>query len=486
MIALIAGPGKPPRSVQGLGLPYLAAVLEEAGFKVKIFDLYPPSPEPKSGDFGYSLATSADPVALDQRLADAIAQEQPIIVGMTIHTPAYVERVRLARFIRARLPETLLIAGGHHPSAEPVHLLQNSDFDVCVIGEGERTLLDIAKRVRKDYQRLRLMVAGGKGREASDWLQDIPGLVYKRESKIVRNPSCPPVADLDSLPFPAHHLLGLEDYAPHPNLGIKSTGIITYRGCPMQCVYCLNPQGRWVRMRNPLKVVDEMERVVVEYDVRGFNFYDNLFGLNQKHALAVCEEILRRSRPFAKFTLERSEGLKGGPLKVMWDCWTAGDLVSAELAERMRAAGCVRVGFGAESGDDEVLRKTQRGFTVAQHQAGIHALKAAGLKVEAFFMVGLPGESEKSIQRTVEFAKRCGADEICMGVYRPYPGTAVWLSPDAFGVRITQGPNFEAYIETEYLSRAAILECALQAGEELKRCGLMKGGFLRCDRYAWE
>jgi anaerobic magnesium-protoporphyrin IX monomethyl ester cyclase len=458
MIALIAGPGKPPRSVQGLGLPYLAAVLEEAGFNVKIFDLYPPSPD------------TDDPVVLDQRLADVIAQEQPIIVGVTIHTPAYAERVRLARFIRERLPETLLIAGGHHPSAEPAHLLQNSDFDVCVIGEGERTLLDIAERVHLVHQRLRLMVAGDKGKEADDWLQDIPGLAYKRESKIICNPACPPVADLDSLPFLAHHLLGLESYAPHPNLGIKSTGIITYRGCPMRCAFCLNPQGRWVRMRNPLKVVDEMERVVVEYDVRGFNFYDNLFGLNLKHALAVCEEILRRSRP----------------LKMMWDCWTAGDLVSVELAEKMRAAGCVRVGFGAESGDDEVLRKAQRGFTVAQHQAGIHALKSAGLKVEAFFMVGLPGDSEKSVQRTVEFAKRCGADDICLGVHRPYPGTAVWISPDTFGVRITKGPNFEAYIETEYLSRAAILECVQQAGEELKRCGFMKGGFLRCDRYAWE
>ena len=101
-------------------------------------------------------------------------------------------------------------------------------------------------------------------------------------------------------------------------------------------------------------------------------------------------------------------------------------------------------------------------------------------------MIGLPGESEESVRRTVEFAKRCGADEICLSVHRPYPGTAVWRNPEAFGVRITRGPNFEAYIETEHFSRAAMLECAQQANEALKRCGLTKGDFLRCDQYAWE
>jgi anaerobic magnesium-protoporphyrin IX monomethyl ester cyclase len=444
MIALIAGPGKPPRSVQGLGLPYLAAVLEEAGFQAKIFDLYPSSPD------------TDDPAVLDQRLADAIAAEQPSIVGMTIHTPALVERVRLAKFLRERLPYALLIAGGHHPSAEPEHLLRNSEFDVCVIGEGEETLLDIAQHVVR-----------GEGRDAGDWLQNVRGVAYKQDDAIVHTPPRPPVSDLDSLPFPAHHLLGLENYAPHPNLGIKSQGILTYRGCPMRCIYCLNLQGCQVRWRSPSKVVDEMARVVNEFGVRGFNFYDNLFGLNRKHTLAVCEEILQRR------------------LDVVWECWTAGDLVDTELAKKMKAAGCVRVGFGAESGDDEVLARARRDFSAAQHQAGLQALQSAGLKVQAFFMIGLPGESEESVRRTVEFAKSCGADEICLGVHRPYPGTAIWQDPEAFGVRIVRGPNFEAYIETESLSRAAMLECAQWAGDELKRCGI-KSDFLRCDRYTWE
>ena len=450
MIALIAGPRKPSRSVQGLGLPYLAAVLEEAGFQAKIFDLYPPSPD------------TDDSTVLDQRLADAVAQEQPAIVGVTIHTPAYAERVRLAKLIRERLPETLLIAGGHHPSAEPAHLLQNSEFDVCVIGEGEETLLEIARHVADGVG------TGPRASPPGDWLRNVRGVVYKQDSEIVRNPPRPPVSDLDSLPFPAHHLLGLENYAPHPNLGIKSQGILTYRGCPMRCAFCLNPQGQRMRRRSPPKVVDEMARVVKEFEVCGFNFYDNLFGLSRKLSLAVCEEIIQRR------------------LDVIWDCWTAGDLVDAALAEMMKAAGCVRVGFGAESGDDEVLVKARRGFDTAQHQAGIHALQAAGIKVAAFFMIGLPGESKESVRRTVEFAQRCGADEICLSLHRPYPGTAIWRSPDAFGVRVVKGPNFEAYIETEHLSRAAMLECAQWADEELKRAGVTKGGFLRCDRYAWE
>jgi len=441
MIALIAGPSKTPRFAQGLGLPYLSAVLEKAGFKVKIFDRYPSSPD------------TDDPEILDQRLADVITQDSPSIVGITIHTPAYVERVRLAKYIRERLPKALLIAGGHHPSAETVHLLQNSDFDVCVIGEGERTLLEIAQSERQ---------------ETGDWLMDIQGVVYKQGSKIAHSQQRQPITDPDSLPFPANHLLGLEDYAPHPNLGIKSVGILTYRGCPIRCAFCYNPLGHRVRRHNPTKVADEMTWVAKEFGMRGFNFYDNLFGLSREHVLAVCEEIIKRK------------------LDVVWECWTAGDLIDIELAEKMREAGCVRVGFGAESGDDEVLIKAQRGFTVAQHQAGIHTIKNVGMKIEAFFMIGLPGESEESVRRTVEFAKRCGSDDVCLSLHRPYPGTAVWNHPQAFGVRVTQGPNFEAYIETESLSRKAMLECAQQAGDELRRYGLMKDGFLRCDQYAWE
>ncbi len=444
MIVLIAGPGKPPRSTQGLGLPYLAAVLEEAGVKVKIFDLYPPSED------------TDNPDVLDQRLADEIAQEQPALVGVTIHTPFYVERVRLAKYLRKRLPDTLLVAGGHHPSAEPADLLQCSEYDVCVIGEGEETLLEIAEFVEK-----------GKKQRAADWLGNIRGVVYKQGSRIVQNPTRPPVLDLDTLPFPSHHLLGLENYAPNSNLGIKSQGILTYRGCPMRCAFCLNPQGQRVRRRSPPRVADEMMQVVERFGVRGFNFYDNLFGLNRKHATAVCEEILVRR------------------LDVEWDCWTAGSLVDAELAEKMKKAGCVRVGFGAESGDDEVLERSHRALTASQHQEGIKILKAMGLKVDAFFMIGLPGESEQSVRRTVEFAKSCTADEVFLSIHRPYPGTAVWRNPKAYGVKIVRGPDFQAYLETENLSRAAIWEQARWAGEELKRCGI-KSDFLRCDRYAWE
>jgi radical SAM superfamily enzyme YgiQ (UPF0313 family) len=269
------------------------------------------------------------------------------------------------------------------------------------------------------------------------------------------------------MPFPAHHLLGLADYAPHPLLGVVSTGLVTYRGCPQQCAFCCNPLGRRLRLRNPTSIADEMSRVGREHGVRGFNVYDNLFGLRRNHALAVCDEIIRRG------------------LDVVWDCWTAGGLVDAELAARMRAAGCIRVGFGAESGSDAVLARAQRGFTAAQHRAGIRALKTAGLKVEVFLMVGLPGESAETLRETVGFATDCGADQACLSLHRPYPGTAIWARPEAFGLRITRGPDFEAYVETESLSRRALLECTQGAHDELLRRGIASG-ILRCDQYAWE
>jgi radical SAM superfamily enzyme YgiQ (UPF0313 family) len=368
-----------------------------------------------------------------------------------------VERTRLAKELRERLPHALLVAGGHHPSAEPEHLLHHSEFDVCVIGEGEETLLEIVQRME-----------AGEGRERTDWLAKIRGVVYKHEGEIAQTGPRLPVADLDSLPVQAHHLLGLEDYGPHPLLEVRSVGLLTYRGCPMDCAFCMNPQGRKVRRRSPLRVVDEMEQVIDRFDIRGFNVYDNLFGLHRKHSATFCDELLQRQ------------------LDVRWECWTAGDLVDGGLAEKMKASGCVRIGFGAESGDDEVLSKARPGFTAAQHLEGIRHLRTAGIEVVPFFIFGLPGESEASVRRTVEFAKQCGVEEVCLNILRPYPGTAVWRDPEAFGARLTRGPNFEAYLETEHLSRAAVFECAAWAAEELKRGGSMKVDFLRLDRYAWE
>lgn len=444
MIALIAGPRKPPRSVQGLGLPCLAAALEAAGFRARIFDLYPDSPP------------TEDLAELDERLAEVVAQAQPVLVGMTIHTPFYADRVRLAAALRARLPTVLLVAGGHHPTAEPEHLLKTSKFDVCVVGEGEQTLVEIARG----------LCAGGR-RDAGDWLRRIPGVVFKQEGEIVRTPARSPQTDGDAYPRPAHHLLGLEKYAPHPTLGVRSQGVLTYRGCPQCCVFCLNPLGHKVRSRTPARVVAELEYLVDEFGVSGFNFYDNLFGLNRAQALAMCEELIRRR------------------LEIVWEVCTAGDVVDPELAGKMKAAGCIRAGFGAESGDDEVLRRSRRGFTTRQHQAGISALKAAGIKVQTFFMVGLPGESPVSVRRTVEFARRCGADEVCLSLHRPYPGTAVWRVPDAFGLRLVKGPNFEAYVETDDLPRRAMLTAIDRAVEELRQAGVPTD-CLRHDEYGWE
>ncbi|MBM3474523.1 MAG: radical SAM protein [Armatimonadetes bacterium] len=444
MVALIAGPCPPPRMAQGLGLPYLAAALEEAGYEAAIFDTYPPRQDDRASD---------DP---DMRLAEAVAASSPSLVGVTIHTPAYAERVHLAKCLRQRLPDALLVAGGHHPTAAPGDLLRRSEFDVCVIGEGERTLVEIAGGV-----------ASGRNRRDTDWLTAIRGIACRADGRVLRTPRRRPVANVDALPFPAHHLLGLERYGPHPALGVRSQGLLTYRGCPARCAFCCNPQGRRVRQRAPSRVGGEVERVVRDFGVRGFNVYDNLFGLDRAHAVAVCDEIRRRR------------------LDVVWDCWTAGGLVDAELAARLRRAGCIRVGFGAESGDDEVLARSQRGFTTAQHQAGIRALVAAGLKVQVFLMVGLPGETRASVERTVDFAARCGADDVSLSLHRPWPGTAAWRNPRAFGLRITRGPDFEAYVETESLNRTALLELTEEAVETLTQRGL-KCGTLRCDRFVWE
>lgn len=212
--------------------------------------------------------------------------------------------------------------------------------------------------------------------------------------------------DLDSLPFPARHLLKNEIYVS-PETGNLLTVVHGNRGCPAHCVFC--PAGLLtdftVRQRTPENVVQELKQCVEEYGIREFLFHGDTFTINKKWLLRLCELIQEEN------------------LDIHWGCNSRVDTMDDERAQAMKAAGCWVVAFGIESGDDEMLEKMKKNATVDQAREAVDCVKRNGLRVHTFLVIGLPWETEETLEKTYDFLKELDPDFFDFNIATPLPGT---------------------------------------------------------------
>ena len=358
-----------------LGVAYLASSLRAAGHEAAILDC----------------------TFLDRHEALARALEaRAAIVGVSCtvtleeHAGWFADRLRGSC--------GLLVAGGPLPTCEPDWFLPS--FDVVVRGEGERTLCEVAAA----YD------AGGA-------LAEIPGVVSSRGETQVDGDTghgAPPpprlfIDDLDGLPFPARDLLPNDDYIAfgRRRYGFAVTTVMSTRGCPFDCEFCSNVVfGRSYRARSAQDVVDEIEEALaLGYD--RVSFADDVFTLDKRRVTAICDEITRRDLRFA------------------WECLGRVDSLDRATARRMRAAGCRRIFFGIESGNDDVLRLMRKGITVDQATAAVSAAHDAGLEVGAFFILFYPGETDETVLDTLRLARSLPLDYVGLTMPYPLPGTAL-------------------------------------------------------------
>jgi anaerobic magnesium-protoporphyrin IX monomethyl ester cyclase len=215
---------------------------------------------------------------------------------------------------------------------------------------------------------------------------------------------------LDALPFPSRDLFDNEAYKQHyrKRFGYSISPLITSRGCPFSCDFCSRPVfGQSFRSRSAISVVDEVEEIAgLGYD--RVWFADDCFTLNRERLMAVCSELAKRR------------------LGVGWECLSRVDTVDPEVAVKMRSAGCIRVFFGIESGTDEVLGLMQKQITIEQARKAVYNAKSAGLQVGAFFILGYPGESDRTVLDTVRFASGLPLDYLSFTLPYPIPGTALF------------------------------------------------------------
>ncbi|MEM2703022.1 MAG: radical SAM protein [Candidatus Bathyarchaeia archaeon] len=383
-----------------LGLAYLAAVLEKNQYKVDIIDYITQSflyEEPKknigtvnSNGFHFTFLRPTTFTYEDFR--KEISKRQPDIVGITSTILTYKSALQIAKITKETHPNCLTVLGGPHATFWDDRALEECPYlDVVVRKEGEYTLLELAERIEKnrDYY-------------------DVLGITFRKNGEIVRNPDRPYIEDLDSLPFPAFHLWPIERLQKYGTLIFQT---LTSRGCVHQCEFCLEVRlhGQKYRARSPKNVVDELEFFHKTYGAEYFTFVDVTFTLDQARTKKICDEIIRRK------------------LNINWSCETRIDMVTKELLQKMRKAGCVSISYGVESGSQQILNAMNKKISLEQTVKVFKWTKEAGIKPLAMAVLGFPGETKETALETIKFVERLTPDYMgCYTIATPYPGTPLY------------------------------------------------------------
>lgn len=233
----------------------------------------------------------------------------------------------------------------------------------------------------------------------------ILGLAWRRGTEIVINPDRPFIPNLDDLPIPLHEMLPL-DKQRMPMMKGPFTFIVTSRGCPAGCKYCIKHVSyqNSVRVRSAENICDELE-VLGRLGIHNIHMYADLFTVNRDHVVTLCEEILRRG------------------IKIKWTCNSRVDYVDEEMLHLMGKAGCWFISWGIESANEMVLKRARKGYKKEQAFKALKWAKAAGINNWGYFIIGLPGETEESILETIEYSKQLPLDIALFHIAAPYPGT---------------------------------------------------------------
>jgi len=401
-------------------LSYAVAVLGEAGFEASFVDAI--MEELSIEDF-----------------ASRVAGESPDLVVLECSTPTINYDLLSVQKIKERLPDTFAVLAGSHASVFHQQLLaENPDLDGVCRGEFELTARHLAQTLAEDGD-----------------LSQVEGLSYREDGEVRVNPPRPYLADLDQLPFPDLDIVPCDGYRAGIYSGKKPTAMISSRGCPYQCRYCLWPQtlyGHRFRARSATNVVDEMERAVRDYGVDEIYFDDDCLTIDKRRVMEMCRLIDERD------------------LHVDWICQARVDTVDREMLEAMKAGGCHYILFGVESGSPRMLRAMRKGMSLDRARDTFRLCHELEIKTQAYFLFGFPGEDEESVSETIAFAKELEPDSAQFAVVIPHPGTELFSMCQEKGWLVYESwEDFAAcnsLIETDSFSREDAERARIRAYRE--------------------
>jgi anaerobic magnesium-protoporphyrin IX monomethyl ester cyclase len=314
---------------------------------------------------------------------------RPRIVGIYSMYSMEEDSIEFARSIRNGTD--LLIAGGPLPTAKPSSFIE--DFDLVVVGEAENTTLEIVKAYLENKNP-----------------KTVSGIIYKEGSNAYHTGRRNAIDDLDSIPFPARELFDNDSYKQYyqDHFGYTMTSMISSRGCPFRCDFCSRPIFKEVfRSRSHENIVDEMQSIMdMGYDL--IWFADDCFTISKERVVKICDEIIGRG------------------LNVKWQCLSRVDAMDQEMAAKMNEAGCQRVYFGIESGDQRTLQLMKKDIDLQTARSAVYNANKAGIETGAFLIIGYPGESEEMILNTIHFGTTLPLDYLSFTFPYTIPGTGLY------------------------------------------------------------
>ena len=344
-------------------LMYLAAVAEKVGFEAKIADYS------QGGDFEADLK-----------------EFQPDFLLVNVATPTFKTDIESLTIAKEICPNVVTIAKGaaFFTIAQDVMYFAK-DLDFIIYGEPEETLRELIIGIAP-YR--------------------ILGLYYRDDIRVKFTGARPFIENLDELPFPARHLVDNNIYR-RPDTGEVQAVIKVSRGCPYHCFFCLATpvSGAKVRKRSPQNIVDEIKECVEKYHIRNFLFWSDIFNIDKKWVMELCRLIIDSG------------------LDIVWSANTRADTADEEMAAMMYKAGCRLVSIGVESGSQEMLNHIGKKITLDEVRVTVKIFKKYGIKIYNYFVIGLPWETEDTIEDTIDFAIELDSDFISFYTATPLPGT---------------------------------------------------------------
>lgn len=369
-----------------LGLASIAAYLKRENVDADIVDCY------------------AKPFS-DRFISDYLASQRPSFIGFSCTTSSFLDGVRIAKMAKNVLPDVKTVFGGPHVSALKTQILADfPEVDFSVAGEGEKTLAE-------------LLVCEGQ----IDAVSAMQGIVYRsREGTPHFNGYRSKALELDSLPFPAYEKL--EGYPQAYSLPIfnypqvPNSSCISSRGCPYACSYCdRSVFGNSFRFNSAEYLYEHLKYLKDRFHIRHINFYDDQFTFNRKRVTALTRMMIDK------------------PLGMTFNCAVRAEHIDLDLARTMKEAGCWMISLGVETGDEDLLAQHRKNPNLEMLAEKIRLIRKARIRVKGLLMMGLPGETESSIKKSMDYVFSLPIDDINVSKFTPFPGTPLYENAHVLG-----------------------------------------------------
>ncbi len=317
----------------------------------------------------------------------------------------------------ARARGALTLAFGTHVTPIPRETMRAYPaLDIALVGEPDLTLRDLidhlegrieerSPEIRKLFDDHDPDYRPSLNPDGTADLSGIKGIAWRRQGEIILNFPRPFIADLNDLPIPMHELLPLMKYRM-PLIKGPFTFIVTSRGCPAGCTYCIKHVSYQygTRLRSPELLVEEM-RQLKEHGIHNIHMYADLFTVNRDQVMELCQLMIEEK------------------LNIRWTCNSRVDYVDEEMLQLMAKAGNWLISWGIESGNEQILKHARKGAYPDKAERALRWAKQSGIKNWGYFIIGLPGETKETIRETIDFSKKLPLDIALFHVAAPYPGT---------------------------------------------------------------